>query len=111
MAVNTMNPSQAQSTIRQAFDNFEKLVTADDARMFESTTIEDVRAAALRIEDQLASRQSLRNMKRLEPFFQGLHRYAKVMDVLCNGTPYLPWIWVCKDGHVDQSRHIRAKIS
>ncbi|KAM0810766.1 putative NACHT domain-containing protein [Seiridium cardinale] len=49
--------------------------------------------AALDIESQLAARQSLRNMRRLMPLFQGLEHYAKVADVLCNGTPYLAWIW------------------
>lgn len=32
-------------------------------------------------------------MRRLEPLFKGLENYAKVVDVLCNGTPYLAWIW------------------
>ncbi|KAI1634576.1 hypothetical protein F4809DRAFT_506210 [Biscogniauxia mediterranea] len=32
-------------------------------------------------------------MRRLGPLFKGLEHYAKVVDVLCNGTPYLAWIW------------------
>jgi hypothetical protein len=26
------------------------------------------------------------------PLFRGLENYAKAVDVLCNGTPYLAWI-------------------
>ncbi|KAF2812552.1 uncharacterized protein BDZ99DRAFT_413355, partial [Mytilinidion resinicola] len=32
-------------------------------------------------------------MKRIQPLLDGLERYSKVVEVLCNGTPYLPWIW------------------
>jgi len=90
--------SQALRIIEEAFDKFEQTVTVDDARIFNSTTLQDVRQAALKIEDQLASRQSLRNLRRLQPFLEGLHRYGKTIDVLCNGTPYLPWIWVRFNG-------------
>ncbi|KAK3395303.1 hypothetical protein B0H63DRAFT_492213 [Podospora didyma] len=55
--------------------------------------LEHVRVAALTIENQFAARQSLRHMHRLTPLFSGLEHYSKVADVLCNGTPFLPWIW------------------
>ncbi|KAJ4303250.1 hypothetical protein N0V90_002143 [Kalmusia sp. IMI 367209] len=32
-------------------------------------------------------------MRRLKPLFDGMEHYAKVVDILCNGTPFLPWIW------------------
>ncbi|KAI8722914.1 NACHT domain-containing protein [Fusarium sp. LHS14.1] len=32
-------------------------------------------------------------MRRLEPLFTGLGYYSKTIEVLCNGTPYMPWIW------------------
>ncbi|KAF2728956.1 ankyrin [Polyplosphaeria fusca] len=32
-------------------------------------------------------------MARLQPFLQAMEHYAKVVEVLCNGTPYLSWIW------------------
>ncbi|KAH7241487.1 hypothetical protein BKA59DRAFT_529143 [Fusarium tricinctum] len=66
---------------------------ARNKRDFANTTLEDVKKAARSIENQLAARQSLRNMRRLMPLFRGLEHYSKVVDILCNGTPYLPWIW------------------
>ena len=56
--------------------------------------MEDVWAAARNIEAQLEVRQSLRNLRRIEPFLAGIEQYARVVEVLCNGTPYLPFIWV-----------------
>jgi hypothetical protein len=83
----------AQQTIRAAFENLELTVTPADSRAFRSTTLQHVRTAALELENQLAARQALCNMRRLEPLLKGLEHYSKVVDVLCNGTPFLPWIW------------------
>jgi hypothetical protein len=83
----------ARRTIRAAFEDLGRTISPADSQSFGNTALEDVRKAALKIEDQLAARQSLRNMRRLMPLFRGLEHYSKVIDVLCNGTPYLPWIW------------------
>lgn len=84
----------ARQTMRAAFEDLERTLTPPDAREMRSiTAIEQVRAAALKIEDQLAARQALRNMRRLSPLLTGLEHYAKAVDVLCNGTPFLSWVW------------------
>lgn len=83
----------ARQTIRAAFDDLDRTITPADSREFRAATIESVRDAALEIERQLAARGSLRNMRRLMPLFKRLEHYSKAIDTLCNGTPYLPWIW------------------
>ena len=92
----TLTP-QARSTFQSSFDKFEHTVqklSKDDQREFSSTSIQDVWKAAKDIEQQLAARQCIRNLRRIEPLLHGLERYSKVLEVICNGTPYLPWIWV-----------------
>ncbi|KAH0560093.1 hypothetical protein GP486_003386 [Trichoglossum hirsutum] len=87
---------QARLLFKEAFDRLEQTVSANhpvDAQNLYSTTLQDVRTAARQIEQELSARQCLRNMRRIEPFFAGLERYSKIVEVLCNGTPYLPWIW------------------
>jgi hypothetical protein len=90
-------PAPALSTgrraIESAFKELERTISPAESRDFASTTLDDVRNAAVDLERQLAARQSLRNMRRLEPLFQGLGHYSRVIEVLCNGTDYLPWIW------------------
>ncbi|WAO86156.1 NACHT domain-containing protein [Fusarium falciforme] len=83
----------ARQTLKTAYDELERTITPGDKRNFGNTTLQHVRKTALDIENQLAARQSLRNMRRLMPLFRGLEHYSKVVDILCNGTPYLPWIW------------------
>jgi len=83
----------AFQTVRTAYEDLERTITPADSRDFHLKTLQDVRMAALEIEKQLAARRSLRNMRRLMPLFSGLEHYSRVIDILCNGTPYLPWIW------------------
>ena len=79
--------------LEEAFSRLKDSVTASDARDLESTTLKDVRAMAINIEQRLSARNSLRNLRRLEPLLQKLEHYSRPMDVLCNGTPFLPWVW------------------
>ncbi|KAF3019356.1 hypothetical protein E8E14_010905 [Neopestalotiopsis sp. 37M] len=67
----------AAQTIRYAFSELERTITPGDARNFRSTTLEQVKSDVLKLENELAARQSLRNMQRLAPLFQGLEHYAK----------------------------------
>lgn len=85
--------AQARLTLQDAFERFASTVTPDDQRLFQNTEIKDVRDEAMRIERHLRARRMQKNMARLEPFLKGLQHYSKVVEVLCNGTPYLPWIW------------------
>ncbi|EQB57126.1 hypothetical protein CGLO_02763 [Colletotrichum gloeosporioides Cg-14] len=79
--------------MEKAFNDLANTIIPQDSSNFQRTSLEDVRQAALDIERELASRQSLRNMRRLMPLFSGLEHYAATMSVVCNGTPFLPWVW------------------
>jgi hypothetical protein len=94
MSTTTTTSPQARLVFQDAFDRLKDSVTANDARDFQSTTLQDVRNAALELENQLGGRKSLQNMRRLVPFLAGIEKYAHTVDILCNGTPFLPWIWV-----------------
>lgn len=77
-----------------AFDDFERTVTPADVReMGATSTIDQVRQAAIRIENELGARQALRNMRRLAPLLDGMQHYSRVVETLCNGTPFLSWVW------------------
>lgn len=79
--------------MRTAFHELETTITPQDSKYFSTSTLQKVRQEALNIETQLAARQSLRNMRRLMPLFTALEHYSKCVDTLCNGTPFMPWIW------------------
>lgn len=85
---------QATITFERAFKQLKSSVTSNDADIFQSTTLKEVGDAAREIETRQRERKSMRNMARIKPFLTGLEKYSKVIEVLCNGTDYLPWIWV-----------------
>ncbi|KAG4441376.1 hypothetical protein IFR05_003133 [Cadophora sp. M221] len=87
-----MTASQ-MATFEAAFERLKDTVKPHHAVEFQSTTLKDVWDAANEIQRVQRQRRSLRNMGRLKPFLQGLEKYSKCLDTLCNGTPFLPWVW------------------
>jgi len=81
--------ARARVILRDAFERFAATVTPDDRRDFTNTKLKDVRDEAISIERRLRARRTQKNMARLEPFLRGMEHYSKVVEVLCNGTPYI----------------------
>lgn len=83
----------ALKVMNDAFEDLQKTITASGARDVPSVRLQDVQKACLSIEDSLASRGLLRNTRRLSRLFAGIEHYRRSIDVLCNGTEYLCWVW------------------
>ncbi|ETS82746.1 hypothetical protein PFICI_04622 [Pestalotiopsis fici W106-1] len=84
----------AQRLIERACDQFRKELSPEDENEIISTkSLDEVKLALGQIERHLAARQSLRNFDRIAPFLGAAERFSQVVEVVCNGTPYLPWIW------------------
>ena len=95
MTAMTNNQLSPPTSFHVAFQRLGDLLTKDDARSFASTTMQDVWTAVKDIEKQLQSRKSLRGFHRIQPLLSGIEKYSGVVEVLCQGTPYLPYLWVC----------------
>lgn len=83
-----------QATIKDAFGRLEGSVLPHDAHQFASTKLEDVWSACHQIENEQRARGSSQNLKRIESLLRGIEKYTKVIEVLCNGTPYMSYVWV-----------------
>ena len=79
--------------MNDAFEGLQKTIAASGARDVPPVCLQDVQTACLGIENLLASRGLLRNTRRLSRLFAGLEHYRRSIDVLCNGTDYLCWVW------------------
>jgi hypothetical protein len=90
-----MATSDTLASVNVAFMKLKQSVDPIDAVTFQSTTLEDVWKAALAIQQRQRESKSMKNMRRIEPLLKALEKYSKSIETLCNGTPYLPWIWVC----------------
>jgi hypothetical protein len=90
-------PAPAKSphpVIEDAFQKFEQLIRPSDDRLFKQTELEDVRQAAYIISRDQSRRKCLRNLRRIKPLFDILSKLSGPLDTLCQGTPYLCYIWV-----------------
>ncbi|EMR87314.1 putative nacht domain protein [Botrytis cinerea BcDW1] len=83
-----------QNTIAGAFKRLKSSISEQDAHNFASTELKDVRLAVREIDSTQRQRQSGQNLRRIEPLLRGVEKFSKIVDVLCNGTPYLSFIWI-----------------
>ena len=90
-----MTANTPPTTLIHAFERLSQSVDPSDRVDFQSTTLQDVRQAAQDIENIQRERRSAQNLRRIEPFLGAIEKYSKSIEIICNGTPYLPWIWVC----------------
>ena len=87
---------QSQSIITEAFEKFQAIIYPSDARLFSSLELKDVWEVARTVEMDQSARKSLRNTRRLEPLFNALKIFGNAIEPLCQGVPYLCYIWVCQ---------------
>jgi hypothetical protein len=85
------NPKRS---IEIAFEQLKGAISKEDAHDFASTTLQDVWTAIREIDSAQRRRLSAQNLRRIEPLLGGIEKYAKVIEVLCNGTPFMPYVWV-----------------
>ncbi|KAH6681085.1 hypothetical protein F5X68DRAFT_263435 [Plectosphaerella plurivora] len=83
----------ALKVLQTAQSNFQSKLSGLHVNNFSQTTWEDARQGILDTEARMAARGCLRNTRRLMPLFEGLHHYSKVIEVLCNAVPFMPFVW------------------
>ncbi|KAH6714004.1 hypothetical protein BKA61DRAFT_428897, partial [Leptodontidium sp. MPI-SDFR-AT-0119] len=83
----------SKSIIADAFNKLSDTISEEHAHEFASTKLEDVWKTVRDIDSSQRQRQSAQNLGRIKPLLEGIEKYAKVIEVLCNGTPYLPYVW------------------
>ncbi|KAH7016462.1 uncharacterized protein B0I36DRAFT_337764 [Microdochium trichocladiopsis] len=89
-----MRATMAERLIRKACDRFRAELTPDQVQQIQSLgRLDDIKHALHQVERELTARQALRGFGRLAPFINALEHYAKAIEVACNGTPFMPWIW------------------
>lgn len=82
------------SIIADAFEKLKRSISQDDAQDFASTELKDVWRSVREIDAEQRKRHSAQYLRRIEPLLKGIEKYAQIIEVLCNGTPYMPYVWV-----------------
>jgi len=84
-----------ENDFEEAIATFEKQATATEKAQFAFTTLEDVWAVILDIQEKKEETRTLRNFSRLQPFLEAMQQYADAIAMFCNTSslPILCYIW------------------
>lgn len=83
------------SAFTTALHAFQVGLSDEEIEIFRLTTIEHVWDMIRYLQAEQASRMSMQNMSRLEPFINALTRYSGVIEVFVQGKPeIMAFIWV-----------------
>jgi hypothetical protein len=86
--------SDPSSQFDHALENFTRNLSTQEKSDFRFTTISDVYREINRIQNIQASKGLLRNLRRIQPFIDGLNRYSKIIEQFVNVKPsVLAFIW------------------
>ena len=100
-----------RDVIADAFGKLKRSVSEEDAHEFASTELKDVWDAVREIDCRQRKRLSAQNLRRIEPMLRGIEKYTKVIEVLCNGTPYMPYVWVRTHPSLDSMGEVTHEMS
>jgi hypothetical protein len=90
------NPADANVVaFERALENFKGTLKNKEKNNFKLTTVEDLQQAIGELQQKQLSERRLRNMNRLKRFVEAMEQYGKVVDVFCNSTELVIFIWVC----------------
>lgn len=84
----------AQQLLERACQRFRDELTSNEDHEIRATSWQDVQHAVVDVERQLAARQCLRNLDRLSPYLKAVEGYGSVVEIFCNSSTFVPYVWV-----------------
>ncbi|KAF7918225.1 uncharacterized protein EAE98_009837 [Botrytis deweyae] len=76
-----------------ALASFKKRLTQEEQLRFQTTTLDEVKIAILKIQDDQSRRKSMMNLSRVKSFIEAFEQYSNVVEVFLNTSSVLCFIW------------------
>jgi hypothetical protein len=73
--------------------DFKKRLTKKELQEFQFSSLNDVKAAILKIQDDQSSRKSMMNLPRVKAFIEAFEQYGNIIEVFLNTSSILCFIW------------------
>lgn len=73
--------------------NFKKRLTQEEQLRFQTTTLDDLKASILKIQDDQSQRKSMMNLPRVKFFIEAFEQYSNVIEVFLNTSSILCFVW------------------
>ena len=65
-----------------------------DKDNFTMTTIEDLQQAIGQLQKKQLTERRMQNMTRLKRFVEAIEQYGKVVEIFCNSSEFVAFVWV-----------------
>ena len=93
-----------QSHFESILEDFKSGLKKRDQENFRLTTLEDLEQTIADIQAEQHGERRLQNLNRLKPFLECLNQYGNVVDIFCNSSQFLPFVWVRSVGIIFRNR-------
>lgn len=86
--------SASATAFERVLNNFKKDLRKKDRDNFQMTSLESLKQAIGEIQKKQQTERRMQNMTRLKQFIEAMDEYGKVVEVFCNSSQFVPFIWV-----------------
>lgn len=76
-----------------AFKQNARLSSSEESE-FRMTSLEELKDAVRKMEQDQESKRRMMNMKRLDPFLKSMEQYGKIIEVFGNVNEVVAFVWV-----------------
>ena len=83
----------ATDLFQDCLADFKKRLTKKELQQFQISSLDDVKAAILKIQDDQSSRKSMMNLPRVKAFIEAFEQYGNAVEVFLNTSSILCFIW------------------
>jgi hypothetical protein len=83
----------AEDAFQVALEKFKSRLTQKELDEFQFATLEHVREAVVRIQNEQESFKTMMNMPRIESFLEAMDQFGKVVEVFLNCSPFVAFVW------------------
>src|SRR5687767_3411997 len=91
----TMANSNPTDSFTRILDNFKNTLKKEDKDNFKFTTLGDLEKVIGELQKKQHSQRRLQGVIRLKPVLEALSEYGKVVEVFCNSSDIVAFVWVC----------------
>ncbi|KAJ5426653.1 hypothetical protein N7465_001723 [Penicillium sp. CMV-2018d] len=77
----------------RSLEAFKKDLNKKDRDNFKFSTLEDLEQCLTQLQVKHRSQRRMQNLNRLKPFLEAMNQFGKVVEVFCNSSEIVPFLW------------------
>ncbi|OQD95723.1 hypothetical protein PENSOL_c019G09356 [Penicillium solitum] len=77
----------------RSLEAFKKDLNKKDRDNFKFSTLEDLEQCLTQLQAKHRSQRRMQNLNRLKPFLEAMNQFGKVVEVFCNSSEIVPFLW------------------